>query len=746
MLRQLHSLPGLIAALFLLVLAISGAILSVDPALERLATTMPATGQVSVAELAGRVARHYPGAEQIQRTPSGTVIVYYSNAGQSGADRIDPLSGQRIAAHVRTGAYSTTMRWVKQLHRSLLLDTPGRAVAGIAALFMFILSVSGALLMARRLGGWRNLLRPLRGSLTQRLHAQVGRFVVFGLLLSALTGMYMSAATFSFISDGKQNEPDFPVSVAGGPAAPVTSLPALQMTDLNDLRELVYPRSGDPADVYSLRTAQGDGYVDQASGQLLSYRAHDGIRKTYELIYQLHTGEGLWWLGLLLGSCALGVPLMSVTGVLIWWQRRRDRPRITNNGGAQAADSVILVGSENNSTWGFASVLHDALRQAGHVVHTAPMNQMASQYRSAERVFILSSTYGDGAAPASANQFLSRLASMNGKPAQTPKPAFAVLGFGDRQFPQFCQFAKDVDAALLAQGWQHLMAFDTIDRQSEQEFARWGNALGQAIGKDITLAYVPRRPPTHALQLVERIDYGLQVNAPTSVLRFVAVSEGKRLQRFFGSNGLPHFDAGDLVGILPPGSAAPRFYSLASGSSDGILEICVRKHPDGLCSGFLHELKSGDRIDAFILANPHFRPASGKAPVILIGAGTGIGPLAGFIRNNTGQHPMYLYWGGRDPASDFLYEPELRGYLTDHRLTQLHAAFSRVKDRAYVQDSISDDAVQMRRLIAQGGQVLICGSRAMAKNVMEVLDQVLAPLSLNVQMLKAEGRYREDVY
>ncbi|MEO8600449.1 MAG: PepSY domain-containing protein, partial [bacterium] len=529
MLRPLHSLSGLIAALFLLVLAISGAILSVDPALERLATTVPAAGQVSVAELAGRVARHYPGVEQIQRTPSGTVIVYYSNAGQSGADRIDPQSGQRIAAHVRTGAYSATMRWVKQLHRSLLLDTPGRAVAGIAALFMFLLSVSGALLMARRLGGWRNLLRPLRGSLNQRLHAQVGRFVVFGLLLSALTGMYMSAATFGFISDGKQNEPDFPVSVAGGPAAPITSLPALQMTDLNDLRELVYPRSGDPSDVYSLRTAQGDGYVDQATGQLLSYRAHDGIRKTYELIYQLHTGEGLWWLGLLLGSCALGVPLMGVTGTLIWWQRRRDRPRITSNGGAQVADSVILVGSENNSTWGFASVLHDALRQAGHVVHTAPMNQLASQYRSAERVFILSSTYGDGAAPASANQFLSRLASMNDKSAQTPKPAFAVLGFGDRQFPQFCQFAKDVDAALLAQGWQHLMAFDTIDRQSEQEFARWGNALGKAVGQDITLAYVPRRPPTHALQLVERIDYGLQVNAPTSVLRFAAMPEGKRL-------------------------------------------------------------------------------------------------------------------------------------------------------------------------------------------------------------------------
>lgn len=742
MVRQLHSLPGLIAGLFLMVLGISGAVLSVDPALERLSTSVPLTGQVSVAELAGRVLSHYPGAEQIKRTPSGSVIVYYSDAGQSGADRIDPLSGQRIAALTNSGI----SRWVKQLHRSLLLDTPGRAVVGVAALFMLVLSVSGVVLLARRLGAWRNLMRPLRGNLNQRWHARVARVVVLGLLMSALTGMYMSAITFGFISDGKQDEPDFPASVTGGPTTPASSLSALQAVDLADLRELVYPRSGDPADFYSLRTAQGDGYVDQSSGRLLSYRAHSSVRSTYELIYALHTGEGLWWLGLLLGVSALGVPLMSVTGVLIWWQRRLDRPRITNNSGAQVADTVILVGSENNSTWGFAAVLHDALRLVGHVVHTAPMNQLATQYRSAERMFIMTSTYGDGAAPSSANQFLSRLISMNSRSTYTPKPVFAVLGFGDRQFSQFCQFAKDVDAALITLGWQHLIALDTIDRQSEQEFARWGKAIGRAIGQDITLAYVPKRQPTHVLQLVERIDYGLQVNAPTSVLRFAAVTESKRRQFFWGNNGLPHFEAGDLVGILPPGSTAPRFYSLASGSSDGILEICVRKHPDGLCSGFLHSLQPGARINAFILPNPNFRPVSGKAPVILIGAGTGLGPLAGFIRNNTGQHPMYLYWGGRDPASDFLYEPELRNYLSDHRLTQLHVAFSRVKERAYVQDSISDDAVQIRRLIEQGGQVLICGSRTMAKSVGQMLDQVLVPLSLNVQTLKAEGRYREDVY
>ena len=134
------------------------------------------------------------------------------------------------------------------------------------------------------------------------------------------------------------------------------------------------------------------------------------------------------------------------------------------------------------------------------------------------------------------------------------------------------------------------------------------------------------------------------------------------------------FEAGDLVGILPPGSDLPRFYSLASANSDGVLEICVRKHPGGQCSSFLHELEPGGRIEAFIRKNPAFRPARGKAPLILIGAGTGIGPLAGFIRHNTGRRRVHLYWGGRDPASDFLYEDELAKYLADQRLTRLKTA------------------------------------------------------------------------
>ena len=177
-----------------------------------------------------------------------------------------------------------------------------------------------------------------------------------------------------------------------------------------------------------------------------------------------------------------------------------------------------------------------------------------------------------------------------------------------------------------------------------------------------------------------------------------------------------------------------------------MLEICVRKHPGGLCSSFLHELEPGDTIAAFVRKNPAFRPLRGTAPLILIGAGTGIGPLAGFIRHNIGRRRVHLYWGGRDPASDFLYQNEMTAYLADRRLTHLKAVFSRVAGGSYVQDRIASDANELRELIQRGAQVLVCGGRDMAAGVARSLEAIIQPAGLELQTLKANGRYLEDVY
>ncbi len=103
----------------------------------------------------------------------------------------------------------------------------------------------------------------------------------------------------------------------------------------------------------------------------------------------------------------------------------------------------------------------------------APMSAFdPARYPKAERFLILAATYGEGDAPASARGFLDRLARM------APTAPLAVLGFGDRSFPAFCAYAAEVEAAARAKGWATLLPLDTVDRQSPQDFARWGRALG----------------------------------------------------------------------------------------------------------------------------------------------------------------------------------------------------------------------------------------------------------------------------
>lgn len=741
MLRKLHGLPGLFAALFLMTLAVTGAVLSLAPAMDRAATVIPAAGEVSVAALAGRVVAHYPGTEQIVRGASGGVIVYYNRDGQPGADLVNPLTGEGMAPYEPSAFFI----WIKDLHRSFLLNNPGRMLAGLMAAVMLLLCISGILLLVRRTGGWHALLRPLGGSGSKRIHAELARLAVLGLLLSALTGSYMSAQRFGLLPEPAETGPTFPAEVSGGQPAAVASLRALSEVDLSDLRELVFPYPDDPQDAYSLTTSDGAGFVDQATGELLKYQPRAAGSVFQQWMVSLHTGEGLWWLGLILGAAALTVPVLSVTGITIWWQRRRSSEQLPDNAIVSQAEAIILVGSENNTTWGFARALHSSLNQAGFRVHCSEMNALADNYPQASMLFVLTSTYGDGDAPASARRFMARLSQFRGE--KTLK--YAVLGFGDRQFPNFCQFALDVDAALASKGLSRLHTIKLIDRCSASQFRAWGDKIGELIGTPLTLTHDSLPPPTVKLELVERADYGLAVQAPTSILRFKAAepSRGKwpkLLSR--ARKTLPPFEAGDLLGVMPAHGQAPRFYSLASSATEGVLEICVRKQPGGLCSGYLHELTPGDQIDGFIRHNPGFRPASGNAPIILIGAGAGIGPLTGFIRKNTERYPMFLYWGGRNSQSDFLYQPELGRYLADHRLTGLNTAFSRSDERIYVQDKLRQDQVAVRQMVEKGAQILVCGGRDMAAGVTQVIDDILKPLRTSVVTLKAEGRYLEDVY
>ncbi len=735
MIPALHRWPGLLALALVTILSLSGAALSVFPVAERIAAPQAEAG-LTVAALADRIQAVYPGVEQIRRSPSGRITAYWFDQGTPGAAVIDPTTGEGVASADPNKA----LRWLTNLHRSLFLGDGGRIAMAAGAAAMLVLSLSGAALVARRSGGWRHWFASLRGPLAGRLHVEIARVAVIGLVLSSTTALWMTASTFDLLPDGRAI-PATPTEVSGETGFALDQMDTLHQTPVAELRELSFPYPGDATDVFTLKADQGTGYLDHGTGALVAWADLTGWERVSETIYMLHTGQGAATLGLVLGLMALGVPAMGATGALVWLAGRRGRPRIRGNQPAGRAETILLVGSEGGSTWGFAATLHTALTEAGKSVHVGPMSGFAPErYAHAECIILLAATYGDGAAPASAKGYLDRLNALE----RAPDMPLAVLGFGDRSFPAHCAFGKAVAAAAQAKGWHELMPFHTIDRQSPQDFARWGRALGVALGLDLELSHQPFLPKSETLTLVSRRDYGAEVQAPTAILRF-ALPRVSLWQRLFGG-GFARFQAGDLIGILPEGSAAPRLYSLASGRRDGFIEIVVKKHPGGLCSGQLTALEPGETVTAFLRRNPGFRPGRSRAPLILIGAGTGIGPLAGFVRDNERRRPVHLFFGMRHPDSDFFYGEDFPAWQEEGRLTRMVTAVSRGARPHYVQDALRGEASQVAELIRNGARVMVCGGRDMAAGVADALAEILAPTGLTPAVLKSEGRYVEDVY
>jgi sulfite reductase (NADPH) flavoprotein alpha-component len=94
--RRIHSFFGLGAFVFISFMAITGALLSLQPAIDAVTSAPSAAGQ-TVAELAAKVSATLPGVERVTRSASGQVVAYYSDTGARLSAVVDPASGAVIA-------------------------------------------------------------------------------------------------------------------------------------------------------------------------------------------------------------------------------------------------------------------------------------------------------------------------------------------------------------------------------------------------------------------------------------------------------------------------------------------------------------------------------------------------------------------------------------------------------------------------------------------------------------------------
>ncbi|KHE73002.1 assimilatory sulfite reductase (NADPH) flavoprotein subunit [Halobacillus sp. BBL2006] len=230
-----------------------------------------------------------------------------------------------------------------------------------------------------------------------------------------------------------------------------------------------------------------------------------------------------------------------------------------------------------------------------------------------------------------------------------------------------------------------------------------------------------------------------------------------------------HGEAHEFLGILR--KIPVRLYSIASSIKANPEEVHLTigalrydahgRGRTGVCSGQCAERSQpGDRLPVFVQKNSNFKlPENHEAPIIMIGAGTGVAPYRAFLEDREEEGAggkSWLFFGEQHFVSDFLYQTEWQQWLEEGILTKMDVAFSRDTDeKVYVQHRLQENSKELFKWITEGAYIYVCGDeKHMAKDVQSTILQVLeqeGAMSKEeaedyLNQLRKQKRYQRDVY
>ncbi|MEH2084599.1 MAG: PepSY-associated TM helix domain-containing protein [Nostoc sp.] len=240
--------------------------------------------------------------------------------------------------------------FVYELHYSLLAGKTGYAIAGIAALLMFILSITGIVLWP----GWRKLLNGFKIKLNAHpkrinfdIHKVAGIVTAIFIVLTGFTGFCWNFSDFTnpiiyavTFTNKSASEPVSKLIPGKTPLELTDQLKTARATFPNAMLGTIYfPRK--PEDALSIRfklpqdddeNGQSYVYLDQYSGKvlrvdnILEIPLGDQVLNSFEpLHYGTFGGLPTRILYIFVGLAPL---ILFITGFVMWWYRRRSTSKL----------------------------------------------------------------------------------------------------------------------------------------------------------------------------------------------------------------------------------------------------------------------------------------------------------------------------------------------------------------------------------------------------------------------------------
>jgi sulfite reductase (NADPH) flavoprotein alpha-component len=702
--RYSHLALAVSSFLLIALAAITGIILSFEPvSLKILPYKVDRFSEITLAESLPAIKSQYVEVTDLTVDANQFVTVNgIDNDGKNVSAYIDPRTGKVLGAVKKQTEF---FQWVTTLHRSLFFHEMGRFFVGLTAFLLLLIAGSGTILIIQRQRGIKRFFTKIvRENFAQYYHVTLGRVLLIPILIITFSGTYLSLLRFKIIPEHKINSNvDFD-ALKTTPRVGISDISFFKQTHLSDVQSIEFPFSEDVEDYFTIKLTDREVTLNQITGELLTEQLYPTTVLMTNLSLDLHTGRasGIW--AIVLGLASANILFFIYSGFAI--TLKRISGRVKNKFKADEATHIILVGSENGSTNRFATSLHKQLLKANMKSFVSELNNYKT-YPCATNLVVLTATYGMGDAPSNANRFLKLL---NNTP-QSNRIKFAVVGFGSKSYPDFCQYAYEVNNAISLQDWSvPFVEIHTVNDKSPEDFNQWATLWSQKS------------------ELLNPVTIGLFEHKPKRLRTLIVVSktkiaheEGAFLIRLKPQNG-KGFKSGDLLAIYPANDHRERLYSIGKIEKD--VHLSVRLHVGGLGSPYLYNLEVGQSIQADIQPNPQFHFPKKVSHVVMISNGTGIAPFLGMIASNTKGVTCQLYAGFRSADSYSLYEELVKDNLDSGKLDSLSLAFSREGRKQYVKDLIAKDKDFIATTLKTGGVIMICGSLTMQKDLIELFESI----------------------
>lgn len=344
----LHSIAGLFLGLFILLMSVTGALLAFHDdldAFQQPAVISNGAKPASIDELFASVKKAYPHAQisncvlpESSYAPVSFFIYdsFYKNGSAAMEVFLHPQTAEVLK--IRGGSKdigNNFMSWLSHLHSSLHLGKPGEWLLGFFALVFLISLLSGVYLYRENIPA----VLFFRKSVYKRasLHQVIGVYALLFNLMIAVTGFWMQRyvfkkefyTTYDYSAVLKSSTP-LPYSFDAAYAEMLKQYPGftgrvIYFAQSNTGKTAVYGSRSSNAYIHSKKFA--DVVFLDSTGSVVKTRFINEIDAAdrYDIINsQLHMGKfGGTGIKLVYFLFGLSSALLSITGFLLWYKRRK---------------------------------------------------------------------------------------------------------------------------------------------------------------------------------------------------------------------------------------------------------------------------------------------------------------------------------------------------------------------------------------------------------------------------------------